>query len=274
MAVEWTNETQARLNVGGKALEYACWGPVPSAAPTIVMLHEGLGSVGLWRDLPERLAAVTGYGVVAYSRAGYGASDPVSLPRPLNYITDEAVKGLGPVMDQLGIEHAVLLGHSDGATQAAIYAGSVSDMRVRGLILIAPHFFAEPAGVASIKKAGEAFESGALREKLARHHSHVDVAFMGWHDVWTDPEFMNWNVADAIDHLRIPVLAIQGRDDPYGSLAQISEIEDRIYSPLDTLILEGCEHAPHFEKPTETMDAIAEFCARLQRIEQEEVAIA
>jgi pimeloyl-ACP methyl ester carboxylesterase len=274
MLIEWSETPKGRMTAAGSALEYACWGPTPDKAPTLVMLHEGLGSVAQWRDLPAQLAAATGFGVLAYARAGYGASDPVSLPRPLDYQTREAVDVLGPLLDAAGIEHAILLGHSDGATIATIYAGSVSDMRVRGLVLIAPHFFTEPTGLAAIRAAGKAFRDGDLRDRLAKYHSHVDVAFNGWHDVWTHPDYANWNVADAIDHLRIPVLAIQGREDPYGTLAQITEIEDRIYSPVETLILDDCGHAPHLEHPQQTQAAIVEYCMRLDRLEREEVSVA
>jgi pimeloyl-ACP methyl ester carboxylesterase len=213
-------------------------------------------------------------GVLTYSRAGYGASDPVALPRPLDYMTIEAQETLGPLLDAFGVTRAVLLGHSDGATIACIYAGSVSDLRVRGLILIAPHFFTEPQGLAAIRDAGKHFEAGDLRTRLAKYHSHVDVAFRGWHDVWTDPGFADWNVADAIDHLRIPVLAIQGQQDSYGTLAQIEEISERIYAPLETEILDGCGHASHLEKEQETLAAVTDFCARLNRLEQENVRTA
>jgi pimeloyl-ACP methyl ester carboxylesterase len=274
MGFAWSNEGAQRLAADGKSLEYACWGPPPAQAPTLVLLHEGLGSVALWRDVPQKLVDATGFGVLAYSRAGYGNSDPVDLPRPLDYMTREATRSVGDVLDAAGIEHAVLLGHSDGATIATIYAGSVSDMRVRALILMAPHFFTEPAGLDAIRKAGEAYRNGDLKTKLAKYHADVDTAFRGWFDAWTAPGFKDWNVADAIDHLRIPVLAIQGRDDPYGTLAQITEIEDRIYSPVETAILDDCGHAPHIEQPIATLDAIAEFCARLDRIERENVQIA
>ncbi|MGJ8556124.1 MAG: alpha/beta fold hydrolase [Sulfitobacter geojensis] len=274
MAITWTDAPQERAQVNGTALEYACWGPSPDQAPTLVLLHEGLGSVAQWKDVPQALADATGFGVFAYSRAGYGASDPVSLPRPLDYMSREAEDNLGAVMDAAGIKQVVLLGHSDGATIATLYAGSVSDMRVRGLILIAPHFFAEPDGLAAIRAAGKAYGEGDLRSKLAKYHANVDVAFHGWHDAWIDPAFAKWNVADAIDHLRIPVLAIQGRDDPYGTLAQIDEIETRIYSPVETLILDGCGHAPHLEQADATLAEISEFCARLWRLEQQEVAFA
>lgn len=270
---KWTDAPDARLTVAGKSLEYRCLGPSPDKAPTIVMLHEGLGSVAQWRDMPENIARQTGFGVLVYSRAGYGASDPADLPRPVDYMTLEASDTLGPIIDALGIEHAILLGHSDGATIATIYAGSVSDLRVRGLMLVAPHFFTEPSGLEAIRAAGAMYRSGELKRKLAKYHQDPDNAFFGWHDVWTNPDFADWNVADAIDHLRIPVLAIQGRNDAYGTLAQIEEIETRIYSPVETVILDGCGHDPFREKPDETLAAIAEFCARLDRLEREEVRI-
>ena len=256
-----------RLTAGGKSLEWAAFGPAPGDAPTIVLLHEGLGCVGLWRDFPERLVAATGLGVFAYSRAGYGASDPCDLPRPLDYMTTEAVKVLPQVMDHACIGRAVLLGHSDGATIAAIHAGSIADQRVRGLILMAPHFFTEEMGLAAIAKARAAYDSGDLRARLARHHADVDAAFRGWNDAWLHPDFRAWHVAEVIDYLRIPTLAIQGRGDPYGTLAQIDELERRSYAPVDTLILDDCGHAPHQDQPDAVLAAVAEFCARLERIE-------
>lgn len=274
MGVTWSNDAGLTLTAGGKTLEYAAWGPKPSDAPTLVLLHEGLGSVTLWRDFPQALVDATGFGVLAYSRAGYGASDPVDLPRPLDYMTREAIETVGDVLDAAGIEHAILLGHSDGATIATIYAGSVSDMRIRSLILMAPHFFTEPMGLAAIRAAGVDYVSGDLREKLGKYHANVDVAFNGWYDAWTNPDFEAWHVGDTIDHLRIPVLAIQGRDDPYGTLAQIEEIETRIYSPVETAILNDCGHAPHLDQRHAMMEAIRDFCARLDRIEREPVQIA
>ncbi|WP_299652265.1 alpha/beta fold hydrolase [uncultured Tateyamaria sp.] len=262
--MEWGVGT---VSVAGQTLEYACWGPAPGDAPTLVMLHEGLGSVGLWRDWPEALAKATGMGVLAYSRAGYGRSSAASLPRPLDYMTREAEDVLGPVLDAAGIEHAVLLGHSDGATIAAIYAGSVSDMRVRGLILIAPHFFAEPEGLEAIRAAKGAYEGGDLKPRLARHHDHPDVAFYGWHDAWTDPGFADWNVGDAIDHWRIPAMVVQGAEDPYGTLAQVREVEDRAYAPVEALIVDGAGHSPHQGVPEIVTPAVAAFCETLMALE-------
>ena len=186
-------------------------------------------------------------------------------------MTREATETLSNVIDAAHLQNVVLMGHSDGATIAAIYAGSVSDLRVRGLILIAPHFFTEEGGIQAIREAGHRYENGDLRARLQRYHTHVDVAFRGWHDAWTAPAFVDWNVADCIDHLRIPVLAVQGNADPYGTLAQVEEIATRIYSPLETAILEGCGHAPHTENPDALMAAVVEFTERLRRIEKVEV---
>ena len=177
-----------QLLAAGKRLEAIAYGPPPGSAPTIVMLHEGLGCVALWRDFPRKLAAATGWGVFAYSRAGYGQSDPVDLPRPLDYMSREATLSLPEVLDAVGFARGILLGHSDGASIAAIYAGDRSDARVEGLVLMAPHLFTEAPGLASIAEAKEAYATGDLRAKLARYHAHVDVAFYGWNGAWLDPK--------------------------------------------------------------------------------------
>lgn len=260
------------LQIGEKRLEHGHWGPSPEAAPTIVLLHEGLGCLALWRDFPARLAAVTGLGVSAYSRAGYGQSDPADLPRPLDYMTREAVEVLPQVLDAIGVRRAILMGHSDGATIAAIHAGSVVDHRVRGLVLMAPHFFTEPMGLAEIARAREAFATTDLPARMARYHRDPVATFRGWNDAWLDPGFWTWNVAEVIDYLRIPTLAIQGRQDQYGTLAQIEELESRSYAPVDTLILDACRHTPHQDQPDAVLAAVADFCARLERIEAAEVA--
>jgi pimeloyl-ACP methyl ester carboxylesterase len=272
-AWQWGAGASSPLTIGGKRLETLCHGPAPDRAPTFVMLHEGLGCIPLWRDFPQRLAEDTGFGVFAYSRAGYGHSDPVALPRPLDYMTREARETLPALLDAIDLRRGILLGHSDGASIAAIYAGSVEDFRVRGLVLMAPHFFTEPSGLAAIAAARDAYEQGDLKMKLAKYHRNVDNAFRGWNDAWLDPGFNTWNIADCIDYWRIPALAIQGVDDPYGTLAQIREIETRAYSPVDVEILEGCRHSPHLEQPDKTRAGIADFCARLERIEQAGVEI-
>lgn len=271
MVLDWSETPNTPLVIDGARLEYYCLGPAPDAAPTFVMLHEGLGCAALWRDFPKRVAEVTGMGVFVYSRAGYGQSDPVDLPRPLDFMTREATQSLPQILDAIGFRRGILFGHSDGATIAAIHAGSVEDFRVRGLILMAPHFFTEPGGLAAIAEARNSYEQGGLRERLARYHRDPEIAFRGWNDVWLDPGFAKWNVAEVIDYFRIPALAIQGRDDQYGTLAQIEVIDERAYSPVDMVVIDNCKHAPHLEQPEAVLAAVAEFTERLERIEAAEV---
>ncbi|WP_238365100.1 alpha/beta fold hydrolase [Mesobacterium pallidum] len=273
MAIDWS-AGKGRLSAGGKSLEWAAFGPAPAGdAPVIVLLHEGLGCLALWRDFPQKLTAATGLPVFAFSRAGYGQSDPAALPRPLDYMTREAVDVLPDVLNAVDAKHYVLMGHSDGATIAAIYAGSVEDFRVRGIVLMAPHFFTEAMGLASIAEAKEAFASTDMREKMGKYHADPEATFRGWNDAWLDPGFKAWNVAEVIDYLRIPTLAIQGVQDQYGTKAQIDEVETRSYAPVDVVMLDECRHAPQFDQPQAVLDAVAEFTARLQRIEAELVEI-
>ena len=255
------------LHAGGHALEAAWWGPSPDAAPTLVMLHEGLGCVALWRDLPERLAAVTGCGVLAYSRAGYGQSDPISLPRPLSYMHDEARDVLPAVLDAAGVRRAVLLGHSDGASIALLYAGGRQDFRVAGLALIAPHVFVEAISLTSIAAVRDAFETTDLRDRLARYHRDVDGAFWGWNRAWLDPAFARWRIDDSVAFIRVPILLIQGERDEYGTTAQLHAIEAEAYCPVETLLVPGAAHAPQVSHPALVIDAVASFVARLRAME-------
>ena len=177
------------LDLPPSRLEYRMIGPRPDAAPTIVMLHEGLGCVGLWGAFPEQLASATGAGVFVYSRAGYGKSSLGKLPRSINFMDEEALDVLPRVLAAIGFQRGILFGHSDGASIATIYAGSVQDHRVRGLVLMAPHFFTEEMGLAAIRRTRDEFAAGALREKLKRWHDDVDCAFYSWNGPWLDPEF-------------------------------------------------------------------------------------
>ncbi len=269
----WVDGATGYINAGGKSLEYACYGPSPNQSSTIIMLHEGLGCVSLWRDIPRAIADKTSLGVFVYSRAGYGQSDLADLPRPLDYMTREAHDVLPVLLDEMGLVRGILLGHSDGATIAAIYAGSVADSRIRGLILMAPHFFAEEFSLIEIARAKEVFESSDLKTRMAKFHRDPENTFRGWNDAWLHPDFRQWNVAVVIDHFRVPVLAIQGEDDQYGTLAQIREIEDRIYSPLETAILPDCRHAPHLDQRDLTLAAIVDFTRRLEKFEHEAIDV-
>lgn len=235
-----------RFEIGGHSLEWRGWGP-PDARRTLVLLHEGLGSVGLWRDFPEMLAGATGARVVAYSRAGYGQSSAIARPRPLDYLTREAQEILPHVLDAIGAEDVLLVGHSDGASIAAIHASTVEDRRVKGVALIAPHFFTEPTGLAEIARAREAYDHGDLREKLARWHADVDGAFFGWNDAWLDPGFRDWTIEHVLPGMDVPACVIQGEADVYGTLAQVRAVEQGASVTVETHVLPGVGHAPHRE---------------------------
>ena len=263
----WSEDPSSQLKSNGKSLEYSCYGPSPDQATTILLLHEGLGCVALWRDFPAKLAKASGFGVMAYSRAGYGQSDPADLPRPLDYMTREAVDSLPQLIAAAGLQQIILLGHSDGASIAAIYGGSVEDHRVRGLILMAPHFFTEDMGLASIAEAKVAYENTDLSTRMSKYHNNPDNAFYGWNDSWLHADFKNWNITDVIDYIRVPVLAIQGREDQYGTTAQIEALKAQLYAPLETVLLENCQHTPFLEQPDLTLRSITNFCRRLHAIE-------
>lgn len=235
-------------------------GPSPDAAPTLVLLHEGLGCVGLWRDFPDRLAAATGLGVFAYSRAGYGDSSPVPLPRTGRYLHEEADEVLPAVLDAIGLRTGVLVGHSDGASIAALHLGRRRDRRVRGAVLIAPHFVVEDVTIAGIREARRAYESGGLRERLARWHADVDVAFRGWCDTWLEPGFRSWDIRDDLPSIAVPVHVIQGEADEYATLRQV-EIAQLCGGQTTSTVLAGIGHSPHREAADATLDIVASFVA-------------
>jgi pimeloyl-ACP methyl ester carboxylesterase len=256
------------LTIGASALEYRMIGAAPDDAPTIVMLHEGLGSAGLWGDFPEKLQAATGAGVLVYSRAGYGASTPVKLPRPLDYMHIEALEVLPKLLDTIGFRRGLLVGHSDGASIAAIYAGGVGDHRIRGLALIAPHFVVEDISVTSIAQAKQAYESTDLRSKLKRWHNDVDNAFYGWNGAWLDPAFRGWDISEYLAYIRVPVAILQGAEDQYGTIRQIEIAREECYCPVDVTIIPGAGHSPHREAPGATLETIAEFAGRILHVHE------
>ncbi|MBM3567643.1 MAG: alpha/beta hydrolase [Alphaproteobacteria bacterium] len=252
----------AFLLAGGKRLEYRWLGPRPSAAPTLVFLHEGLGCVSMWRDFPERLVAATGCGAMVYSRAGYGASDAVELPRPLAYMHDEAAL-LPEILGRLGIERAILVGHSDGGSIALIHAGSgKTGPSLLGAITEAAHVFCEDISVRAIAAAREAWEQGDLRARLGRHHgANVDCAFLGWNRAWLDPGFCAWNIEAYLPAIAVPLLAIQGEDDEYGTMAQLDAIAAKSGGPVETLRLAACGHSPHRDQAEAVLARMAAFVA-------------
>jgi len=252
------------VEIGDSRLEYRMLGPPPGSAPTIVLIHEGLGSVGLWSDFPDQLAAATGLGVFVYSRAGYGRSSPSAMPRRTTFMHEEARDVLPRVLDAIGFRRGLLLGHSDGASIAAIYAGSVADDRVRGIVLLAPHFFAEASGIAEIARVRELYETGGFRAKLARWHTDPDNAFYSWSGPWLDPEFAKWDITAELAAIGVPTLIIQGEDDQYGTLRQIEIAKERCRSGVEAVILPGIRHIPHREAAAQTLAAIVDFTQRVQ----------
>jgi pimeloyl-ACP methyl ester carboxylesterase len=262
------------LDLADMRLEYRMIGPRPRAAPTLVLLHQGLGSVAVWGRFAEELAAATGASVFAYSRAGYGRSSPSKLPRPVSFMHEEATDVLPRVLAAIDFQRGVLIGHSDGASIAAIYAGTIEDHRVRGLVLVAPHFFTEEMGLAEIARAKAAFEAGPLRARLARAHADPDNAFHNWCDPWLDPEFRKLDLTDALAHIRVPILIVQGEHDQYGTARQIEVAREECYCPVEVALLPNTRHAPYLEAPEATLRAISEFYQRLFRDHREGILTA
>jgi pimeloyl-ACP methyl ester carboxylesterase len=251
-----------RLNVDGKLLETLWIAAAQPGWPTIVMLHEGLGSIALWKNFPVHVAQRTGCGVLVYSRYGHGGSDRLAEKRTVNYLHHEAEIVLPALLAQTGTQQPILFGHSDGASIALIYAGKYPDSP-RALILEAPHVFVEELAVKSIAAAKIAYESTDLARKLGRYHEHVDVIFRGWSEIWLDPDFRAWNIESYLDSVRCPVLMIQGEDDEYGTVAQIEAIQARIPA-AQVLLLAQCGHSPHRDQEKATLDRVAEFIGGIQ----------
>lgn len=231
--------------------------------PELVLLHEGLGSVSHWKKFPFRVAASTGCTVIVYSRYGCGNSDILHDPREVSYMHDEALKSLPELLAHADIEAPILIGHSDGASIALIYA-AVHD-QVRGLVLLAPHVFVEDLSVASIAEARHKFETTNLCEKLARHHRDPARTFWGWNNIWLHPDFRQWNIEEYLPRITCPILAIQGFEDQYGTMAQVEAIAQQSGGPVEILRLHDCRHSAHRDQPEAVLAAIRRFVGRLAR---------
>jgi pimeloyl-ACP methyl ester carboxylesterase len=249
------------LVVGGRRLEAAWFGPASSSRTPVVLLHEGLGSVRLWRDFPQELARRVDRRVMAFSRFGHGRSDPPLTPHTVAFMHDEA-RLLPAVFDAAGIDRAILLGHSDGGSIALI-AAAEHPARVGALLLEAPHVFVEDISVRSIEKTTTAYRTTDLRERLSRYHDQVDTAFSGWSDVWLDPQFRAWNLEAWLPQVACPVLLIQGEQDEYGTLRQIDAISRQVRGPVQQLVLPNCGHSPHRDQRDAVIRAIVDFISRV-----------
>jgi pimeloyl-ACP methyl ester carboxylesterase len=247
------------LAVDDLALEAAWVGPPASGGPTLVFLHEGLGSITQWRDFPGAVADAARLPGLVYARQGHGRSTPVTVPRPLTYMHDEA-RRLPAVLAAAGIRDPILVGHSDGASIALIAAG-LGVVAPRALVLIAPHVLVEDISVTSIARAAEAYRDGDLRARLARHHQDVDGAFWGWNRAWLDPGFRAWNLEALLPAITAPVLLVQGEADEYGTARQLEAITAGVRGPVTRLDVPGAGHAPFRDAPALVISQIARFAA-------------
>ena len=246
-----------------RSLAYEWVGEDSGGKPTLVFLHEGLGSIRQWRDFPAQLAAATGCRALVYDRYGYGQSDVLAEPRrTVQFMHDEALLSLPDLLRASRIQNPVLIGHSDGASIALIHAGA--GYEVRGVVAMAPHVFIEPVCLSSIRKAAETFATTDLRARLGRYHRDARRTFYGWADVWLDPGFEGWDIRDDfLPKIACPLLAIQGYDDEYGTMAQLDEIARRVKVPCELLKLGKCGHAPFRDRPEEVLRGVARFIALL-----------
>ena len=254
------------LNIDGNRIEAVWHGPPPCDAMTLIFLHEGLGCVEMWHEFPAKLAEATGCGAMVFSRLGYGRSDPCDLPRPIEFMHHEGLQTLPKVLEAAQIEKCILIGHSDGGSIALIYAGGTPAKPLAGLVTLAAHVFCEDLSVQSIQAARERYLDADLKQKLAKYHGpNTDCAFWGWNDVWLHPEFIHWNIEEYLPKIQVPLLAIQGMDDPYGTTKQIDAIENQAGGHTNTKVLSNCGHAPHADREKTALNAINHFIRELSQ---------
>jgi pimeloyl-ACP methyl ester carboxylesterase len=253
-----------RLNVNGSYLEYRWIGRPKPGQPTLVFLHEGLGCVDLWKDFPDKLSYATGFSAFVYSRKGYGGSESHEQPRSLDFMHIEGINVLPMVFDIAGIESAILIGHSDGASIAIIHTGYSDDNRIVGLILEAPHLFVEQKTIIGIRHTKKVYEQGNLRERLKRYHGdNVDSAFHGWVEAWLNPEFESWNIEEYVPRISVPIMAVQGCADEYGTNAHIESLKGLLPGTIKIVELPDCGHSPHIDKAQDTLEAMTKFILQI-----------
>jgi pimeloyl-ACP methyl ester carboxylesterase len=253
----------ALVQAAGRSLNYE-WLDGPREAPVLVFLHEGLGSIRQWRDFPQRLAQQTGCRGLVYDRYGYGQSEVLQESRrDVRFMHHEALQSLPEMLKALKVEMPILVGHSDGASISLIHAGAGFD--VRGVVAMAPHVFIEPICITSIRKAAKTFEETDLEERLAKYHRDARKTFYGWADVWRDDDFTRWDIrGEYLPKIAAPVLAIQGWQDEYGTMAQLDEIERRVGGGCKLLKLEKCGHSPFRDQPEAVLTACEDFIGALK----------
>ncbi len=252
------------MRIGAADLEILDIPATHTGRPDLLLLHEGLGSVSMWRDFPHELAQATRCRCVAYSREGFGKSSARTRPFTPAFMHEEASEVLPRLREALAIERPVLVGHSTGASMALIHAGA-DRWPVAAVVAMAPLAFVEESNLASIREARTLYETTRWREKLARHHDDVDAAFYGWNGIWLDPAFREWNIAADLAGIRCSVLAILGDGDQYSSRAQLDCIAEKAVraAALESLLLADCGHAPHRDQPAAVLEAVGNLLDRL-----------
>ncbi len=250
------------MRLAGRTIDVATTPALRRGAPTLVFLHEGLGSIALWREFPQHIAERTGCATVVYSRYGNGFSEVLREPRTVRYMHDEALIALPELLAALRIKRPILVGHSDGASIALMYAAAFAN-DVCALVVEAPHVVVEDVSVTSIAAIGETYRTTDLREKMSRYHTDVDATFYGWNDIWRLPAFRSWSILEMLPSVRAPVLAIQGVDDEYGTLAQLDLLARSTRASTDRLVLARCGHAPHRDRADVVEGTVSEWVAAL-----------
>lgn len=257
----WATPRRFELEAGGHRLAAEWRGPMSDQAPTLIFLHDGLGSIDLWRDVPAALGAATGCGVLVYDRWGHGQSEPLPLPhrRSVNFLHDEGLDTVSQILDATDVRRAILVGHSDGGTISLLAASSI-DTRIAGVIAEAAHVFVEDETVAAIEGLVAEWQKGELREKLKSYHGdNVDGVFLGWSGVWLHPEFEDFTIESYLAAITCPVLAIQGDKDEFGTKRQLDAIKHGVWARATAMYLSECGHSPHHQARDETLDAMIDF---------------
>ncbi|MBH68213.1 MAG: alpha/beta hydrolase [Rhodospirillaceae bacterium] len=246
----------------GGEIEYSYIASSKGDNATIVLLHEGLGSLSTWKNFPDLVHYKTGCAVLAYSRHGYGNSSFVKTAFDICYMHQEALEVLPKLLDDLEITNPILYGHSDGASIALIHTGGLKRV-VRAIILEAPHVFVESISINGIKEAKKAFENGPLKSSLAKHHADPDSTFANWSNAWLNPDFLNWNIESYLEHIKCPTLLIQGRNDAYGTLRQIDAIETGVRGICAKIVLDDTGHSPYREATEAVLSTVNNFILKL-----------